>query len=169
MHWPPLVNCFDLVRQAGRPKSSSIRCVQTESEQPRTLGGVLVQNSAIYLCLATEARIIAGTTFTSRQDVDALRAALRQPFDGAEEIAADDMDQATFMALIELDAAITNFLVTTARPLPRMIGYQFATSQPSLVIAHRLYQDASRADQIVQENKIVHPAFSPPIGIALSS
>jgi prophage DNA circulation protein len=50
-----------------------------------------------------------------------------------------------------------------------MTSYQFAVPLPSLVIAHRLYQDASRADQIRAENKVVHPAFCPPLGVALSA
>lgn len=167
---PPLANCFVLVQQAGatQPQIDQVR-VLTTVETPKTLGGILVQNAGIYLCMATEAQIIASMTFTSRQDVEAIKTLLRQPFDIAEELAADDMDQTTFMALISLDAAITNYLVVTARPLPRMIGYQFATPLPSLVIAYRLYQDASRADQVVHENKIVHPAFCPPIGVALSA
>jgi prophage DNA circulation protein len=167
---PPLANCFALVAKSGASQAqiASVRA-GVEAETPVTLGGALVQNSCIYLCFATEAQIIAATTFVSRQDIDALLTALRQPFDDAEEIAADDMDQATFAALIQLDAALTNYLVTTARPLPRMTNYQFAVPLPSLVIAYRLYQDASRADQIVQENKIVHPAFCPPVGVALSA
>jgi prophage DNA circulation protein len=167
---PPLANCFSLVVAAGatQPQLDQVRVAVT-AETPQTLGGIMVQNSCIGLCLAFEGQVIAGMTFVSRQDVDALKTALRQPFDEAEETAADDMDQAAFMALIALDAAITNFLVTTARPLPRMTGYQFAVPLPSLVLAYRLYQDAGRADQIVAENKIVHPAFCPPSGIALSA
>jgi prophage DNA circulation protein len=167
---PSLANCFALVMQAGatQPQIDQVR-VLTSVETPKTVGGAMVQNAGIYLCMATEAQIIASMVFTSRQDVEALKLSLRAPFDAAEELAADDMDQASFMALIGVDAAITNFLVTTARPLPRMMGYQFATSLPSLVIAYRLYQDASRADQVVQENKIVHPAFCPAIGMALSA
>ena len=167
---PPLANCFALVQQAGATQAQidQVR-VLTTVETPKTLGGVLVQNAGIYLCMATEAQIITAMTFVSRQDVEALRTVLRQPFDNAEELAADDMDQTTFMALVSLDAAITNYLVVTARPLPQMIGYQFAVSLPSLVIAYRLYQDASRADQVVQENKVVHPAFCPPVGVALSA
>jgi prophage DNA circulation protein len=166
----PLANCFDLVRQAGATQAQMADVLaQTSAETPVTLGATLVQNTSIYLCLSTQAQIIAGMSFVSRQDVDALRLALLDPFGNAEEQAADDMDQASYVALIELDAAVTNFLVTTARPLPRMVWYQFAVPLPSLVIAYRLYQDASRCDQIVQENKVVHPAFCPPTGLALSA
>ena len=167
---PPLANCFALVAQAGamQVQLEQVR-IAVEAETPQTLGGVLVQNAGVYFCLATEAQIITTVPFVSRQDVEAIKATLRQPFDDAEELAADDMDQASFMALVSLDAAITNYLVTTARPLPQMVNYQFAVPLPSLIIAHRLYQDASRADQVVAENKIVHPAFCPPVGIALSA
>ncbi|HBA7856845.1 TPA: multidrug DMT transporter permease, partial [Escherichia coli] len=33
--------------------------------------------------------------------------------------------------------------------------------QPSLALANRLYQDASRADELVQAVSPVHPAFMP--------
>ena len=105
----------------------------------------------------------------ARGDIDALITSLQEPFGKAEETAADDMDQATYFALIELHASLTNHLVTTGRPLPQRIPYQFAVVLPSLVLAYRLYADASRADEIRAENKIVHPAFCPPIGLALSA
>jgi prophage DNA circulation protein len=36
-------------------------------------------------------------------------------------------------------------------------------------MAYKLYQDASRADEIRAENKTVHPAFAQATGIALSA
>ena len=39
--------------------------------------------------------------------------------------------------------------VTTAQPLP------------ALTLANRLYQDATRADELVQEARVPHPAFMP--------
>jgi prophage DNA circulation protein len=40
---------------------------------------------------------------------------------------------------------------------------------PSVALAHRLYADASRADELRNENKIVHPAFCLRDGRALSA
>jgi prophage DNA circulation protein len=37
------------------------------------------------------------------------------------------------------------------------------------VMAYKLYDDASRCDELRQENKVVHPAFCPPTGRALST
>ncbi|MGY8661764.1 hypothetical protein Q3C01_05265 [Bradyrhizobium sp. UFLA05-109] len=167
---PPLDACFDQARQAGITwqQLESVRA-QLGQETPVTLGAALIQNAGIRLCLATEAYIIAAMTFVSRQEVDAIKTALFQPFQDAEEIAADEMDQMTFQALITLHGAITNHLVQTALPLPRMLQYQFFSTLPSLVMAYKLYDDASRADELRGENKIVHPAFCPMVGEALSS
>jgi hypothetical protein len=166
---PPLDECFVLARQAG----STLQQIETvrqavEAEAPVSLGATLLKNAGIRFCLATQGAIIATMTFVSRQDVAQLKTALQQPFQEAEEIAADDMDQMTFQALIKLHAAITNHLVETARPLPRMLRYEFADVLPTLVMAYKLYDDAGRADELRAENKIVHPAFCPIEGQALS-
>jgi prophage DNA circulation protein len=108
-------------------------------------------------------------TFVSRQDVEVIKQSMILPFGDAEEKAADEMDAMMFQALIGLHATITNHLVTTAMPLPRMIGYRFFEPIPSLVMAYRLYNDASRADDVRDENKVVHPAFCPMTGLALSA
>ncbi len=166
----PLADAFESAFQADctLPAMESVR-QRTAAEAPKRLGAVLVRDTCINFCLAMEGKMIAEMTFVSRTDVDALKASLGQPFADAEEIAADAMDSATYRALVALHAAISNHLVRTALPLPRMLNYQFFEPLPSLVLAYRLYGDASRADEIRQENKIVHPAFCPPIGKALSA
>jgi len=90
-------------------------------------------------------------------------------FADAEEVAADDMDQMSYRGLVELHANIIAFLVQTARPLPVMLTFAFAQSMPTLTMSNRLYYDASRADELRNENKVVHPLFMLPTGQALSS
>jgi hypothetical protein len=165
----PLDTCFNLVRQSGctLPQMEQVR-ILLDVENPQTLGATLIRNSSIELALAQEGKIISLMGFNSRQDVDNLINQIQIPFNTAEEIAADTMDSADYIAIVELRAAIVNHLVATARPLPNMLTYQFASPLPSLVISQRLYGDASRYDQIRAENKVVHPAFCPAIGQALS-
>ncbi|MBR0879103.1 prophage DNA circulation protein [Bradyrhizobium barranii subsp. barranii] len=167
---PPLDLCFDLTRQAGATlqQIESVRA-QLDQEAPVALGATLIKNASVRFCLATEGELIASMSFVSRQDVVAIKNGIQQPFADAEEIAADDMDSMSFQALIKLHAAITNHLVETARPLPRMLQYRFADVLPTLVLAYRLYDDAGRADEVRDENKIVHPAFCPITGQALSA
>jgi hypothetical protein len=167
---PPLDAAFDLTREAGSSveQIEGVR-VQVMNEQPQSPGAVLLTQAGINLCLATEGRIIGDMTFVSREDVDRIKTYIRGPFGDAEEVAADAMDSMTFQALIGLHAAITNHLVKTALPLPRLVGYQFFDPLPSLVMAYRLYSDASRADEMRDANKIVHPAFCPLTGLGFSA
>ncbi|QIG93803.1 MULTISPECIES: hypothetical protein [Bradyrhizobium] len=167
---PPLDECFELARQAGA-KAQQLEYVrqQIEGEAPVTLGGALVMDAGIRLCLAAQCRIIASMTFVSRQDVTAIKQQLQQPFQDAEEIAADDMDQMTFQMLVALHGAVTQHLAATARPLPRVVNFRFYEPLPSLVMAYKLYADASRSDELRAENKVVHPAFCQPSGQALSA
>jgi prophage DNA circulation protein len=167
---PPLSNCFELARQNGATQSQ-IEWVrqQTELEAPVTVGATMVANSIMRLCLVTEGRIIADMTFTSRQDVDAIKLEVNNIFADAEEVAADEMDQMSYRGLVELHAGIIAFMVETARPLPVMLQFSFAQSMPTLTMSNRLYYDASRADELRAENKVVHPLFMLPTGQALSS
>jgi len=170
----PLIECFDLALASGATWAGidTVRCEiadEQEDDPPTTLGARMMMGVCVGLCFAAEGTIIAGLTFNSRQDVERVKSTIQKPFNDAEETAADAMDQATYMALVELHAAIINFLVVTARPLPRMLNYQFSTPYPSLVLAYRLYDTAERADELRDENKIVHPAFCPREGAALSA
>jgi len=167
---PPLANCFDLAFQAGATQAElAIARNETLTEAPVTVGATIIKQSIIGMCLATEGRAIARMTFTSREDVDALKLQMNQVFNAAEEVAADEMAQMTYRALVGLHGAVTFYLVDTARPLPRMVQYRFYGIMPSLVMANRLYYDARRADQLRAENKVVHPAFMPAAGRALSA
>jgi prophage DNA circulation protein len=165
----PLDLCFDLVRQTGcsLPQMDEVR-ILLDVETPTTLGATMIRDRGIQLALAQEGKIISDMTFTSRQDVDNLIYQIQAPFNKAEEVAADDMDAMDYEAIIQLRASIVNFLVSSARPLPSMLSYQFARPLPSLVISQRLYGDASRYDEIRAENKVIHPAFCPTTGQALS-
>ena len=167
---PPLQQCFDLAWQNGvtQAQLAAVRN-QTLGEKPISVGATMIRDSVIHMCVATEGRVIADMVFVSRQDVDILRDSLNTAFATIEENIADSMDAMTFRALVELHAAITNHLVKTARPLPRIVAFAFAQSMSTLVTAMRLYADAGRADELRAENKTVHPAFMLPTGIGLSS
>jgi hypothetical protein len=168
---PPLADIFEKSRLAGitLAQLDDVRA-QAVAETPKTVGALLIKNSIINFILATEGVILAGTTFISYDDANAMKLQMNDAFAPMEEIAADDMDQMIYQALVRLHAAITYYLIETARPLPRMLDFQFwSPSIPTLIAAYRLYADASRADELRAENKVVHPAFMRPVGKALSN
>jgi hypothetical protein len=167
----PLADVFDKLRLAGitLPQLAAVRN-QIYVETPVTVGGELIKNSLVHFTYATGGTILAGTTFTSRDDVDYIKKLLNDAFAVIEEVAADEMDQEMFQVLIRLHAAIMFYLIETARPLPQMLNFQFwYPSLPTIIAAYRLYSDASRADELRAENKVVHPAFMRPAGRALSN
>lgn len=152
------VDRFDRVRKAA------------EDEAPVSVEAEIMALLFIRLALVYEARaIIANVTFKSRQDVDAMKARMSAAFAPAQEYAADNKEPEVFRALVALHSAVIRDLVTRGRPLPRMTNYRFGRSLPSLRLAQRLYGDASRAEEMRDENKIPSPLFMPIVGQALSA
>jgi prophage DNA circulation protein len=167
---PPLDEIFELARLT-QINLAQFQAVQdaAAAETPVSVGATIVKNAMIQFSLAAECRIISGMSFDSRDDVDVAKDRMNSEFVPMEEIAADDMAQMTYQALVRLHAALAFFFIETARPLPRMLQYQFFEPLPTLTMAYKLYSDASRADELRMENKNVHPAFMQMIGRALSN
>lgn len=155
-----LLQCFRLATTSGISLMWMDRVIQgLTEEQPTALPSTsVVQNSLIY-ALAQEARIIRATQFVSRDDVDATMLQMKSWFEVIKEIIADTMSGPSYQDFVNLCAAITRYLTDTARPLPRMLRYELATTMPALAISNYVYGEGDRSDELVDENKIVHPAF----------
>jgi hypothetical protein len=138
------------------------------AEEVVSLVATLIKQACVNFCLQQMSLVLVGMTFTSREDVVYIRGEINAAFDQAEEVAADEMALVVYKALVSLHAAVTFHLYETARPLPQMLRYQFGAPRPTLVLSHRLYATAARADELREENKVVHPAFAPRAGQALS-
>jgi prophage DNA circulation protein len=160
--WADFSNCFEQARIAGASFAAmeKVRALAA-AFTPATPAAVAVANFAARMALVEQAQILAASTFTSRQQIDRYLDQVNTGFDAAETIAADRRDNVAYRALITLHAAVVNDLSSRARPLPRMVTLNFPTRQPSLALAQRIYQDGSRANEIVAENSVVHPAFCP--------
>jgi prophage DNA circulation protein len=166
----PLLACFTQATAAGADLAGYDRVrAALLAEAPQGLAAIAVVQAALRFSLAQTARVAAALAFTSQQDVASVMTRLNAAFDGAETSAADEKDAANYRALIALHAAIVRHLADTERPLPRMVAYSFPTRLPALAMAQVIYADASRSDELVGENKIVHPAFCPSSGQALSA
>jgi len=95
------------------------------------------------------------------EDLVAVRTRVVTLCDRLEDAATD----AVFDALADVRAeciATLDDRGTTLRPLRR---YVTAFPRPSLVLAQRLYQDPSRADELVARTGAVHPGFMPDTGL----
>jgi hypothetical protein len=166
----PLSACFDRVREAGAtPQGIGVVYHDALMQAPVTRGGLLVRDSVLNFCFGTVSRLLADIKFRSREDVEAAKQSLSAAFTTLEEIVADAMDSPLYTSVIRLHAATTRFLINTERPLPRMLEFRFAAPMLTLTAAHRLYNDAGRADELRDENRVIHPAFMKPTGRALSA
>jgi hypothetical protein len=155
-----LLTCFRLAFDAN-VKLNSLAHVRNQllDEKPaKEIGSAIVQ-SAIMFCLSTESRIITRMTFVSREDCEVMMGKMKMAFDAARDKAADAIDSMAYQQLTFLAGALTNHLATASRPLPRMVAFHFARNFPALTASYRIYQVADRAEELVAENKIVHPGF----------
>jgi hypothetical protein len=156
-----VLNCFTLATEAGITVDWLDKVLeQLTSEQPAELTAVLVTQYLTLMALAQDGRILAATEFTSREDVEDMLTRMKNWFDITQELASDQADNPAYAALISLSGAITRYLSDVARPLPRMLDYQ-VVPMPALALSQFLYHVGDRSDELVDENKIVHPAFCP--------
>lgn len=86
--------------------------------------------------------------------------------DALDSEAAATPDDALFRALSSLAAAVTRAVAARSDSLAHIGTVRFSATLPALVVAHRVYGDATRADEIVSRNRVRHPGFVPG-GIAL--
>lgn len=168
--WSALRACFVAAQTAGATFVGMNNVLTVANGlAPVGLPGIAVKNFSIRMALATQAQILANTTFTSRQEIDNYFNQIEPAFDAAELVAADNLDNVAYQALINIHAAVSNDLATRAYTLPEMVTYSYPTRKPSLWIAQRLYQDASRNDELIAENSAINPLFMPSTGVALAS
>ncbi|WP_267355625.1 MULTISPECIES: hypothetical protein [unclassified Methylobacterium] len=163
--------CFAAATVAGATFAGMDRVrQQAQSVTAADLPVQRVAQTAAVLALVQMTRIIAATTFTSRQDVDATLVRVNAAFAPAEDFAAGRFNNAVWRSLVAMHGAAVRDLTARARPLPRIVPYTFATRMPLLTLANRLYGDAGRAEELLAENReTVHPLFMPADGRALSN
>lgn len=111
--------------------------------------------------LTQVARACAGYVPNSYDDARALREQVCARFD-AEILAAGNAgrDQ-VYLAFRILRLAVSRDLQARGDPLPRLRKVAVPQSLPASVLAHTLYGDATRADDLVQRTNPVHPLFMP--------
>lgn len=99
-----------------------------------------------------------GVVTTSAQAV-ALRDALVAQIDA--ELETNDPPAEVARALQAVRTAVIRDVAKRSEFLLQRSTYTPATMLPAVVLAHRIYQDATRADELAERNAVRHPAFVP--------
>ncbi len=121
------------------------------------------------LAVAAAARAVADVVIVSHDQAERIRGRMRRLIDLAIERAADLEETLVVRALRETGGWIARDLIERGRPLARIVTYRTGVPLPSVVLAHKLYQDAGRAGELADNNAgHDHPSFMPMSGKALS-
>ncbi|WP_168793603.1 DNA circularization protein [Paraburkholderia aromaticivorans] len=89
--------------------------------------------------------------------------------DAEIENAGDVGDDESFAALRVLRNAVVTDLQSRGGDLAPLQTMRFNAPMPALVLAHRIYDDVTRVDQLVQQVQPIHPLFMPMTFQALAS
>lgn len=140
------------VALSGSTRARSLANDTARADLQRRLS---LSNQARVLAVAiTDAAVVA----TSAQAV-ALRDALGAQID--TELEANDPPASVARALAALRAAVVLDVAARSEFLRSRSTYTPQAVLPALVLAHRIYQDADRSDELVARNGVAHPAFVP--------
>ncbi len=107
------------------------------------------------------ARACAAYQPTSYDDARSLRAAACALLDAEILRAGDAGEDAVYTAFRALRIAVARDLAARGDPLPRLRDVEVIRPLPAAVLAHGLYGDGRRGDELVQKADPVHPLFMP--------
>lgn len=114
------------------------------------------------LSLSAEAAAIARVSFDSFDAAHAARLAIGDRFDAALAVAGNAGQDTVYQSLTQARSAVVTDLLARSDGLPRVNQLVPRTSEPALVIAHRLWGDARRSDELLARNPhITHGGFVP--------
>jgi prophage DNA circulation protein len=100
---------------------------------------------------------LSGAGFATWQEAVAVRDEIVATIQSVQENA----DDALYPALRDLAASLVAHINAQRPVLACGIRYVLPATQPSLLLAHRIYGDATRAAEIVHRNRPRHPGFMP--------
>jgi len=120
------------------------------------------------LGVAAQAEALSSLVPRSWDEATAYRLRFTRSCKLAIERAGDVGQMETARSLREVMGAIARDMIERGRPLARIVRYETALPVPAVALAHLLYQDAARRDELVAENSPEHPAFMPMSGRAYS-
>lgn len=113
----------------------------------------LTQRSAVIEAVQASSEIEYATV----EDVQGVRDELTGELDAHMAVADDE----SYSALFDLRTAMVADLDARGHSAAHLVAYTPVGTEPALVVAHRLYGDATRATEIVTRNRLRHPGFVP--------
>jgi prophage DNA circulation protein len=114
----------------------------------------LIQQAAVIEATRSSSQI----TFGGYTDAIAVRDELATRLDTLAESTPSDT---VYQSLVTLRTAMIRDITARGADLARTVTVQPQATQPALVLAYALYEDASRDADIIARNNVRHPGFVP--------
>lgn len=111
--------------------------------------------------IAELAQAVAVYQPVSYNDAQTLRTNVCAIIDTEIEIAGDQGEDDTYLALKQVRQAVVQDLTARGATLAPLVELAFGQSLPALAVAYRQYQDITRTDQVVAFAGAPHPGFLP--------
>jgi len=116
-----------------------------------------IQQAVQRLVLAQASIVVIEQSFVSYQDAVRVRSAIVDLIDVHVETVADD----TFSSLMDLRVGLVRAVPGEDSDLPEIVRHTPPATTPSLVLAHQLYGDLDREEDLVRRNHVKNPGFIP--------
>lgn len=97
----------------------------------------------------------------SYDDAVAVRSRVTALLDAEIQIAGDQGEDGTYNAMRAVRSAVAQDLTARGASLAALATIRTPRPMPALVLAQRVYRDASRSDELIVEADAVHPCFMP--------
>lgn len=164
------------VRILATTPAAALQALRPFTEFGSTLSAVLggtpararqQANQSMFVALVRRAAaaesvaVVAEMAFDSYEAAVTVRDDLAAQIEALELEAADAGEDDAFVELARLRQAMVRDVTARGGSLARLFTYTPATTEPALVIAHRLYGDASGEADLVARNRVAHPGFVP--------
>lgn len=115
----------------------------------------------IVLCSGAMACVASEANPSSSNEANHITQSVVEQLDRALIATGDRGDDELYSMLLELRGSFLLTMNGIADNLSDLMQYQTAKPLPALTLANRLYQDASRVDELIQSTPVPHPAFMP--------
>lgn len=140
--------------------ANSISTEYQQSDSSKAISATM-NTLIVVLCTGAMTSAAADSRPASTDEAEELTQRVSVQLDTALVLAGDRADDDMYNALLAVRSAFLSTMSERASGLSELLQVTTAQPLPALTLANRLYQDATRADELVQEARVPHPAFMP--------
>lgn len=131
--------------------------VSTTTRQAVEDNRAALDDYAHQLAVINDASVSTSRVFDTLDDAETARDAIADRLDDQAETAPDDL----YDDLMALRSSLVQAIPPEGATLPDLVTIKEQATLPAVVLAYRLYADATRDEEIVTRNRVRHPSFVP--------